>query len=172
MDRVSRIETMVEIRGGSRAVVRPFRQLLDVDPPPVMTPLLSILEGPEEIRPSGSALRDRFTRNFTGWGVPKSEHLEALNLEIVLTPEEALRGVVLRVGLPVFEVCSACEGTGHDGLSSCTACDGEGVVASEQAVPIHIAPMIRPGTVTDVLLDGFGVRNLCLRLHTFVSGDS
>jgi hypothetical protein len=34
-------------------------------------------------------------------GAPKSEHREALNIEVLLTPEEARRGFVLPIGLPV-----------------------------------------------------------------------
>ena len=161
-------ETAIERRTPYRALARPFRV---GGPPTVVTPVLSLLDEPEEIHPSAEALRERLSRNFTGRGVPKGEHLEPLHLEVVLTPEEATGGVVLRVGLPVFELCPACTGSGREAYSLCAACGGEGVVASEQSVPIHIAPMVRPGSITDVLLDGFGVQNLCLRLHTFVTGE-
>ncbi len=159
-------ETAIEMRTPYRELAGPFRT---GGPPTVVTPVLSLLDDPSEIRPSAGALRDRLARNFTGRGVPKSEHLEPLNLEVLLTPEEAAGGLVLRVGLPVFEICPGCGGSGRDGYATCAACGGEGMAASEQSVPIHIPPLVRPGTITDVLLDGFGVNNLCLRVHTFVT---
>jgi hypothetical protein len=32
---------------------------------------------------------DRFRRNFTGIGIPKAERMEELNLEVILSPDEA-----------------------------------------------------------------------------------
>src|SRR4029434_2500608 len=47
--------------------------------PPVREPV-TILGNREGIRPSFEAMYDRFLRNFSGIGVPKSEHLESLNV--------------------------------------------------------------------------------------------
>jgi hypothetical protein len=62
---------------------------------------MSILHDFETIRPSFDALFDRVLRNFTGIEVPKGERIEDLNIEVVLSPLEAARGVVAPIGVPV-----------------------------------------------------------------------
>jgi DnaJ-class molecular chaperone len=130
---------------------------------------LSIFGDREGIRPSFEALHARFARNFTGRAIPKAERPAPLHLDVALTAEQARDGVVLRIGVPVFEVCPTCQGTGRGWAMPCPLCREEGVLMYEEAVPVHIAPMLSTGTVTDVLLDGYGIANLCLRLRTFVT---
>ena len=66
------------------------------------------------IQPSFDALQARLLRNFTGVGVPKGERLEALNVEICLAPEEARRGGIMHLGVPVFTPCQHCVGRGRE----------------------------------------------------------
>ncbi len=94
---------------------------------------------------------------------------EPLQIDVALSPDEARNGVVLRIGVPVFEVCPACRGSGRIWNLPCSSCSQGGVVVHEQSVPVHIAPLLQPDTITDVLLDGYGISNLCLRLRTFVT---
>jgi molecular chaperone DnaJ len=130
----------------------------------------SLLCDAEAVHPSFDALYDRFLRNFTGRGVPKSERLEALNFDLVLTPGEAARGGTLPVAVPVFVTCPECAGTGQDWLFPCTRCGRQGVLESERLVGIRILPMTVPGTVVEVPLEGLGIHNFFLRLHVFVEG--
>lgn len=69
---------------------------------------------------------DRFLRNFTGIEVPKSERLEDIKFEILRTPEEASRGCVMPVGVPVFRPCPECRGKGRDGMFVCAYCHQQG----------------------------------------------
>src|SRR5688572_15706625 len=55
-------------------------------PEPLVREPVTIFGKPESIRPSFEEMHDRFLRNFTGVGVPKSEQLEGLNVEVLLTP--------------------------------------------------------------------------------------
>jgi DnaJ-class molecular chaperone len=134
-------------------------------PEPLAREPLSILGNPELIRPSFEAMFARFLRNFTGSGVPKSEQLEGLNFEVVLTPEEAFSGVTVSVGLPVFSRCPQCGGSGRDWLFPCVYCQEQGMVESEELVRIHIPPRTRPGSVMDIPLGGLNIHNFYLRLH-------
>ena len=54
---------------------------------------LSVFGPSESIRPSAEALLDRFYRNFSGQGVPKSEHPEPLLCDVSLSIEEARRAL-------------------------------------------------------------------------------
>src|SRR5688572_19497926 len=89
---------------------------------PVVREPISILGNRDGLRPSYAAMHDRFLRNFTGIGVPKSERLESLTFEVMLTPEEAARGGVVPVGVPVFRRCPQCRGSGHDWVFPCAYC--------------------------------------------------
>jgi molecular chaperone DnaJ len=113
---------------------------------PVLREPVSILGQPESIRPSFEAMFDRFLPNFTGTGVPKSERFEGLNLEVVLTTEEALRGCVARVGVPVFARCPQCGRSGRDWLFPCTFCQQQGMIETEELVRIRMPPMASSAT--------------------------
>lgn len=142
----------------------PDRPSLD----PFAPPAVALLDDADSVRPSMEALRQRFLRGFTGRGVPKSEHLEALNLEIVLSPEDAARGSRLAIGLPIFARCLACDGGGHVWGAPCAACDQQGVIATEAEVAVRIPALTRSGTRIEVPLHGFGVHNFIIVLHVFV----
>jgi molecular chaperone DnaJ len=63
---------------------------------------LDVMGAPEAVHTSFAALYDRFLRNFTGHGVPRSERVEPLGFDVVLTPDEAASGGVIPVAVPVF----------------------------------------------------------------------
>jgi DnaJ-class molecular chaperone len=116
------------------------------------------------MRPSREALLNRLRRNFGGLGAPKGERLEALTMEVVLSPDEAVRGETLRIDVPVFYPCPACNGTGRDWLFACSYCRQQGMVEVEEAVRIRIPPLVRDGTVVELPLRGLGIHNFYLRL--------
>lgn len=93
---------------------------------------VTILGNPEGVFPSFEALHDRFLRNFTGLRVPKSEHVEALDFEVLLTPEEAWHGCVVPIVVPVFQRCPQCGGSGRDWASSCAYCRQKGMIETEE----------------------------------------
>ncbi len=130
----------------------------------------SVLGDPEATRPSFEAMLERFRRNFTGAGVPKSERLEGLNFDLVLTPEEAARGGWLEVGVPAFAACPECGGSGYAWLFPCARCGQQGVVESERLVRIDVPPLTPSGSIVEVPLGGLGVHNFYLRLHVVVGG--
>ena len=127
-------------------------------------PPMSLLGEPYAARPSFDALADRFFRNFTGIGIPKAERPEGLTLEVILTPDEAIRGVQVPVGVPRSAACPDCDGMGRQWLFVCAACAGTGVIVAEDIVRIRIPPRVRPNSIFEVPLDGLGVHNLYLRL--------
>jgi DnaJ-class molecular chaperone len=130
----------------------------------------SFFDRPESIRPSFDELFERYIRNFTGIGVPKAEREEGLNIEVVLTPEEASRGGVLPVTVPVFHECPVCQGTGEDWPFPCLQCHAQGLIELRETIRIKIPPGIRPATVFELPLRGFGIHNFYLRVHLSIGG--
>ncbi len=124
-----------------------------------------ILGEPEAVRPSLEALLDRILRNFTAVGATKAERPEGLNFEVVLTPDEAARGVIVPVGVPVFRTCPRCGGSGRVWLYPCVACGQEGMLEREEIVRVRVPPMLRSRTIVELPLRDLGIRNLYLRLH-------
>jgi len=135
---------------------------------PLIREPVTILGNPEAVRPSFEAMWDRMVRNFTGIGVPKSERLESLNFELLLTPDEAYRGCVIPVGVPVFEVCPRCRGSGRDWGIPCTFCQGQGTTGAEAFVRVRIPPLAKSGAVLEFPLENLGIHNFYLRFHIFV----
>ena len=162
-----------ETTGAFQEVAEAYRVLSDPQlrrpppEPPVREPL-TILGHPEDIHPSFDAMYDRFLRNFTGIGIPKSEHLEGLNFEVLLTPDESALGCTVPVRVPVFSRCPECGGSGRDWMFPCAFCQQQGMVESEQTVRVRIPPMSPSGLVLEIPLQGLGINNFYLRLHLFV----
>jgi molecular chaperone DnaJ len=121
----------------------------------------------EDLRPVRQPA-PRFVRSFSGGGVPKSDQVEDLNLEVVLTPDEARRGCVLPIGVPVFRRCPRCGGSGRDWLFPCWSCERQGMIDSEEIVRFGIPAMVRSGSIFEVPLQGLGIHNFYLRLHVYV----
>ena len=137
-------------------------------PEPLVREPITILGNRDGLSPSFAAMHDRFLRNFTGIGVPKSERLESLTFEVLLTPEEAARGCIVPVGVPVFGRCPQCGGSGHDWVLACPYCQQQGMIESEEQLRIRIPPMAPSGSIYEIPLRGLGIHNFYLRLHVFV----
>jgi molecular chaperone DnaJ len=138
-------------------------------PEPLVPQPMSVLHDFETIRPSFEPLFERFLRNFTGEGIPKGERLEALNVEVTLSPEETARGVSVPVVVPVFYTCPECSGSGRDWLFPCVTCNAQGIIEKEKTVRVYIPRMAPDRTVIEVPIHGLGIHNFYLRLHIRIS---
>jgi molecular chaperone DnaJ len=139
-------------------------------PEPLVPQPMSILHDFQTIRPSFDALFDRILRNFSGIGVTKAERIEDLNIEVILTPLEAARGVVAPIEVPVFGTCWTCQGTGREWLFPCLACGGQGMIEEHEVVSVRIPPGVRDRSVIEMPIEGLGIHNLYLRLRIRISG--
>jgi len=115
-----------------------------------------------DVRPSREALFQRIQRNFTPRAVPIPDRVDELSVDVAISPEEAGKGALLRIGVPVFARCSRCGGRG------CIDCEGAGTVEGERAVAISLPPMTGRGTTFVVPLAGLGVHNFYLRVRVRV----
>ena len=89
--------------------------------------------------------------------------------EVILSPDEARRGGVLRLGGPVFAPCTRCAGTGHTWGMACLACMGQGMREQEKMVVVRIPPQVRHGTILEIHLRGLGLHNLYLCLYIAIT---
>ncbi len=137
---------------------------------PIVPQPPSVFDRPERIQPSFEELFDRYVRNFTRIGLPKAEREEGLNIEVVLTPEEASRGGVLPITVPVFRECPVCQGTGEDWPFPCLECHAQGLIELRETISINIPAGTRPATVFEMRLRGLGVHNFYLRVHIVIGG--
>jgi len=136
------------------------------EPEPLVPDRLSLLRDFWVTQPSADEVLDRILQSFADPERPKSRRLDALNLELLLSPEEAARGGVVALGVPVFYPCRACHGAGVLAAYACQACDGRGVVEEEEAVHLAIPAFVRDGTILRVPLRGLGIHNMYL--HVFI----
>ena len=138
--------------------------------PPLQSiePLSAPRMEPMSVRPSFDALVDRLLRNFTGVGVPKAERPEALTVEVIVTPEEAVRGITVPIAVPGLEPCPHCGGTGRVWMFPCASCGAEGAIASDRVVRVTVPPLSRPRSIIEAPLSGLGIDNLYLRLYVRV----
>jgi molecular chaperone DnaJ len=132
---------------------------------PLVPERVSLRRDFEARDPPVEEVLERILRNFTGLRVPKSEKLDALNLEIRISPELAAFGGLLELAVPVFYPCPECHGDGHDGMYPCVACDESGMIEEEEPVQLRVRPATRDGDTYEVPLRGLGVHNLYLRVQ-------
>jgi molecular chaperone DnaJ len=145
----------------SAPVPRPAPRPLSVEP-------LSLFGDFHVGFPSAEEIFERLLRNFTHRRVPKSESLTPLDVDLILTPEEARWGGSISIAVPVFHACDSCGGTGRDSLFPCLACHETGIAEGEQLVELHIPPMVRSGSMFDIPLHG--IQNLYLRARIQIGG--
>lgn len=131
---------------------------------PLVREPVSILGEPDAVMPSIEEVFERFIRNFTEFARPKSEQVQSFNLGVILTHDEARRGAVLPVAVPVLALCESCGGLGGT-IFPCPYCNQRGRVVRDAVVRVRIPPMVRDGTVIGVPLERIGVRNFCLSIH-------
>ncbi|HYX92543.1 MAG TPA: hypothetical protein VE782_13355, partial [Myxococcaceae bacterium] len=145
----------------SRSPVTPAVQ---PEPEPLVPEPLSLFRDFAVTRPSFEEVFERFFRSFTEPWVPKSQRVDPLELELLLSPNEAARGGSLALGIPVFYPCRVCHGSGSVGPYRCGGCDGRGMIEEQQDVHVRFPPMVRDGTVFQIPLRGLGLHNMYLQM--------
>jgi DnaJ-class molecular chaperone len=113
-------------------------------------------------RPSFDELFDRFWSNFEGLSRPKSEQLESLTVDVLLSPAEAAQRGRVRIWMPARARCPACRGRGDVGFYECWRCEGHGAVSTEYPVDVEYPPDVPDAYAVRVSLASFGIENFYL----------
>jgi len=141
----------------------PMHPAVRYQPEPLVPAGLSLFHDFEVTQPSAAEVFEHILRSFTEGALPKSRRLDALALELLLSADEAARGGVVEIGVPVFYPCQACHGAGRL-EASCDDCDGRGMAEEEEQVRLAIPPFVPDGTVLRVPLRGLGIHSMYLQV--------
>lgn len=109
----------------------------------------------------GEEFRSWTRRNVLG-APPKSGRRALLELDVLLSPDEAALGGALRLRIPTPVSCASCGGAGQTWLYLCGACDGEGSLPRDTTLVVRIPAGVHDGAVWDLAEVGIGTS---LRLH-------
>jgi molecular chaperone DnaJ len=107
----------------------------------------------------------RVVRSFTAPSAPREETWEGIDIQAIVSPDEAEKGGATFLTVPSCEPCRDCGGSGRAGLSVCEACDGAGLLAREETVRVFVPPRVGDATLLELPLRGLGVHHFYLRLH-------
>ena len=129
---------------------------------------IGIIDDFETLAPSLGEILDHIAQNFFGFHQKSGGPHRRLALEIVLSPQEALRGGRLPFEVPCYETCSRCHG-GAWMWGLCPLCHGYGLVESTRQVALDIPSGIRDGSRYEVGLDRAGISNLTLDVTVLVA---
>lgn len=119
------------------------------------------------VNPPYEQLRAQVARNFLHPS-PSSAPIQSFNVQIVLSPTEALRGGIALITIPVFYPCPSCGGSGQDGFFSCSSCQSQGLMEEEESVRVRIPPGVGDYTLMETPVRGLGLHNVRLRLYVRV----
>lgn len=90
--------------------------------------------------PSVTSVLDRMRHSFFGAAPAAS-----LSAEILLTPQEAFRGVSLPLDIPLRRTCPHCGGRGEVWTEWCLTCAGGGEVETTHAMRLRVPAGVREG---------------------------
>jgi DnaJ-class molecular chaperone len=115
---------------------------------------------------------DFLFKGFTSssYGGRRLRQGEVLNVEVLLSPEEAARGGMLPLWHPALLRCRFCGSVGLDPFLICKSCFNRAVAGSGEALPVQIPAGIQDGSILKFTIpnpDGTGV---ILRVHIQVLG--
>jgi molecular chaperone DnaJ len=134
-------------------------------PEPLVPEPMSLVSDFGTMSPSLDALSDHLLQNFMGRETTKAVQLTSLTVEVRLSPYEALHGVMVPLGIPVFVRCTVCGGSGRDWYTLCLSCQGQGMVETEHTVHVRIPPRVREGTMVEVPVHQLGMHNVFVCVH-------
>ncbi len=100
--------------------------------------------------------------SFKPFSSSKSEKLQSLCLEFVLTPDEARRGGQMQILVPSHSLCPTCDGLGAVGFCHCYRCMGNGSVFGDVPLLVNYPPGISDGYQKAIALDSFGIHDIYL----------
>lgn len=88
-------------------------------------------------------------------------------VEVALTPQQAYRGGIIRLGVPARMLCPACGGMGGDffGFFACSLCRGKGTFIGEYPLRLEFPPGVPDNVTVRLPLDRFGLANSSLTVR-------
>jgi hypothetical protein len=125
----------------------------------------------QTVRPARDELLDFYRQNFSARGIPKSQPVRELIVDVMLSPARMPEGGRLPFEVPIARTCELCGGSGRTGYFHCDGCDGGGLVWETAHLDVLLPAVVRDGTDIPVSLSHLGVHNLYLRLRIRLAND-
>jgi hypothetical protein len=110
--------------------------------------------------PSVLTVLDRMRQSFFG-DTPRPTE----GPDIVVTPQEAFWGAVVRLDVPVRRTCARCGGRGEVWNEWCADCAGVGDCAARQGVRLRVPPGVLDGSRIRFRVAAAGVRPTVVDAH-------
>jgi DnaJ-class molecular chaperone len=153
-----------------KAPARPLKRTASVEPLiPAKKPAdlgeISLSESFHTFRPSYQEVFDRLWSNITELTRPKAEKIESLDVEIVLSLEEAMRGGEAKIMVPGRVPCSVCRGLKTVGPFPCFRCGGGGTLTGEYPLWVRFPAGMSSAYTVQVAMDHIGIHNFYLTVH-------
>ncbi|MEW6297556.1 MAG: DnaJ domain-containing protein [Thermodesulfobacteriota bacterium] len=133
--------------------------------PQVVTPLRHTVAAYTAFTAALAHIAQQWTRERT----PREQRWKGIDIQVLLSPEEADRGGTLSLTVPSCLPCQTCSGSGQEGLFPCVDCQGAGFLDASETVRIIIPPQVGDGTRLEAPLPGLGVHGFYLRVHIRVA---
>lgn len=94
-----------------------------------------------------------------------------LYFEAIMSPEEAARGGLYPITIPVLEPCPSCRKSGFFETFFCPTCNGYGRVRSEREFSLSMPPNVTHGTEIKLSLENIGLKNVYLNVVVYIDPD-
>lgn len=111
----------------------------------------------------------RIVRRWTQGSADPQAQWEAIDVQVVLSPDDAIRGGMVVLTVPSCTPCPTCRGSGCEKGWPCQMCQGTGLVEMDEEVQLAIPPAIGDGTRLEVPLPGLGIHGFYLRVQIRVA---
>ncbi len=129
---------------------------------------ISLLSRFETICPPFEEMLERVLSNFTCTAVPYEGPVQSFNVQVAFSPDEAAKGGMALINIPVLYPCTTCGESGQNWLFPCSPCQGQGMLEEEETARMQIPPMVEDHTLVEVPVRGLGIHNLSLRLYIHI----
>jgi DnaJ-class molecular chaperone len=127
----------------------------------------------EEMDRFSSFVDDFFSGLMPGFFVIEKRKLRHKDLyyEAILSPDEAARGGLYPIKVPVFEPCPRCHRSGIQEAFFCIECSGYGRIQSERSFSLSIPPGVRHGTRIHLSMEDIGLHEVFLNVLVLIDPD-
>jgi DnaJ-class molecular chaperone len=154
----------VPVRRSSPETIRPRRSPVE----PLTAPRGAIKTGTifpqssfRSFSPSFGEIFDDLWNEFDRPPIAKAERHRPLSMEIRLTPDQARRGGLIQVELPLQRPCEICDGIGSIGAFYCWRCNGAGSFRRDLSFQVEYPPGIRDAYQIAIPLEKYGIDDIC-----------
>ena len=115
---------------------------------------------------------DDFFAGFVPGFFDRGRRMEKdLYLEAILSEEEASRGGLFPLTVPVIEPCTKCSTRGIWEAFFCPVCSGYGRIRTEREFSISIPPNVKHGTEIRLSMEDIGLRDVYLNVVVHIQPD-